>query len=194
MEQMQPQNVIEKKEDTKMFNIEVLHQIDEKTMEKLLAIREVSFSKDWKEYEDAKEFYFSEISKPENISLALKKGEELMGFLLAMPHNVVQAELVVDDPEMPIDDHCFYIETMEIEPEIQKSLAGGKMFFRMLDLMIAQAKEKGVNRFTMHARVNTGLSLAVQRGFGKIIKEVRRIEQWKWNANEPSDYILGVIE
>ena len=177
-----------------MYQIEVLRNISEKMLRQLLAIREIAFSKDWREYEDAKEFYTAEIANPENIALIFEKGEELAGFLLAMPHNVIQVELVADDPQMQVDDHCFYIETMQVDPEIQKSLAGGRIFFRMLKMLFVEAEKHGINRFSMHARVNTGLSEAAQRGFGKMIKEVRRIEKWKWNGNEPADYLSGVYE
>jgi hypothetical protein len=177
-----------------MYTIEILHEINGAMLEQLLNIRKIAFSGDWKEYDDVKEFYAAEVSKSQNIALALKREGELVGFLLAMPHNLIQSELSVDDPQMPIDDNCFYVETMEISPNIQKSLAGGKMFLRMLHLMIEEAAKHNVKHFSMHAMVNSGLSLAVQRYFGKTIKNVRRIEHWKWNGYEPSDYIFGIVD
>jgi len=190
---MQSQPNIEKKEDA-MHSLEVITSASDDFLKSLLEMQDKAYPAGW-EYEDAEEYYRKMIESSENINIILKEKEKIIGYVLLVPHNKVREELLADDPRMEEDSNRFYIETMEIDPEIGKTLAGGKLFFKMLGKVFEEAEKKGINKFSMHARVSTGLSKAVQRYFGTMMTEVRRIENWPYyNGQEPTDYMLGTYE
>lgn len=177
-----------------MHFFEVIHTADEKFIKELLAMQDKAYPEGW-QYADAEDYYRKMIQDPENLNIILKEKEKLIGYILAIPHNNAMTELKEVDPLMAEDSERFYIETMEMLPEIQKTLGGGKLFFRMLGKLFAEAEKRGIHKFSMHARVSTGLSNSVQRYFGKMMTEVRRIEKWPfYNGDESTDYMLGTYE
>ena len=168
-----------------MYSIEVVHHADDAFIRELLKMRSEAFPEGW-EYTDAKDYYQKMIEDPNNISIIIKDKDEILGYLLAIPHNKAIVELKKDDPLMKDDSECFYIETMEIHPELQKT----GLFLKMLYKLFEEAEKHGIDKFSMHARVNNSLSSVVQRRF--IATEVRRVENWPYyNAMEPTDYIIA---
>ena len=123
--------------------------------------------------------------------MCLYEGNEVVGYLLAVPHNKVYEELKADDPAMKQDAERFYIETIAVAPEHRN----GRGSFKMILAMIEEAGRRGCNKFSMHTRVDNGLSRTVQKYFGEMITEVRRIENWPYYYNgEPTEYMLGTYE
>ncbi len=190
--QFQPQ-ILERKEN-EMHSINVIHEASDSFIKELLEMQDKSYPAGW-QYEDAAEYYKRMIESPENINIVLKEKEKVIGYVLVIPHNDVVTELREVDPLMKEDLNRFYIETLEIVPEIQKTLAGGKLFFQMLGKLFEESGKRGINKFSMHARVSTGLSKVVQRYFGKMMTEVRQIENWPYyDGQEPTCYMLGTYE
>jgi len=85
-------------------------------------------------------------------------------------------ELRQADPELAEDSDRLYIETMEIVPEFGRTLAGGRLFLLISKALLDEAGKRGVNKFSQHARVASGLSRAFQKLYGDMVTQVRRIE------------------
>jgi hypothetical protein len=174
--------------------IKIVSAFNEAVYLGILEVKKKAMPADW-EYDDAMEYYKEALENSNNIHVILCKGKEMMGYLLAVPHNDValDGEMMEADPEIKGDAERYYIETMEIVPELQKTLLGGRLFFKMLHILLAEAEKRfSINKFSMHARVSAGMSRAVQRYFGDMIKTVRHIENWRYyNGEESTDYIEG---
>lgn len=171
-----------------MQTTEVAHAYIPELLASILEIDKKSFEE---QYEDAEEYYRAALENPENINIFLKEEEKNIGYLLAIPHNVAREELKKDDPGMPEDSKRFYVETIEVLPEYRK----GRGFLKMIMAMIKEAESRGINNFSMHTRVENGLSRAVQKYFGRMIKTVRHIEKWPYYQNsEPTEYLEGTYD
>lgn len=190
-------NTTERREDKMQPKIEIVSAFDKAVLKGILDVKKKSFPDGW-EYEDAAEYYKEALENPRNIHIVLRKGKEMAGYLLAVPHNDValDEEMMEADPEIKGDAERYYIETMEIIPELQKTLSGGKIFFKMLYKLFDEAETRfGINKFSMHARVSAGTSEVIRKYFGDMITEVRRIENWRfYNGQEPTDYMEGIYQ
>jgi len=184
---MQPQPNIEKKE-TVMQTTSIESGYSPELLSSILAIDKASFDE---QYDDAEHYYREALENPENINVTLHEGSEVVGYLLAVPHNKIYEELKEDDQEMEPNAERMYIETIAITPEHRN----GRGSFKMILAMIEEAGKRGCNKFSMHTRVDNGLSRTVQKYFGDMITKVRRIENWKYYYNgEPTDYMEGTFE
>lgn len=191
---LQPQQNSQERKERPMHFIEIADGFTEERLRAILNLEDKSFPKDW-QYEDGEKYYKDMLEDVSNLNLFLKEGEKIIGYLLAIPHDKVYEELKENDPLMLQDSERLYIETMEIDPVIQKTLLGGKLCFRMLEVLIQEAKNRGIHKFSMHARVSNGLSSAIQKYFRGVITDVRRIEEWTYyNNEEPVDYMLADVE
>ena len=117
-----------------------------------------------------------------------------IGYLLAIPHNdaVHNDELRQADPDLIEDPDRLYIETMEIVPEFGRSLAGGRLCLIMLKALHEEAGKKGINRFSMHVRVTTGLNQVLRKIYCDMLTQFRLIDNWPfYNGEEPTEYIEG---
>jgi len=111
---------------------------------------------------------------------------------MAIPHNdaVHYEELRQADPDLVEDPDRLYIETMEIVPEYGRSLLGGRLCMMMLRALVEEAGKRGINSFSMHARVTTGLNRALRKIYGDMLTQFRTIESWPfYNGEEPTEYI-----
>lgn len=181
------QNIIEKRE-VLMQTTEVVYSYAPQYLSAILEIDKKSFEK---QYDDADKYYREALENPENINVFLKEGGELVGYLLAIPHKQAYEDLKKDDPKMPKDSSRFYVETIEVLPNHRI----GKGAFKMILAMIDEAGKRGTNKFSMHIRVENGLSRLVQKYFGRMITEVRKIENWPYYSNgESTEYVEGTYE
>ncbi len=179
-----------KKGERIMYQIVVLREPNDSILNQLMELRRKAFPSGWNEYADIS-YYAESIIDPKNLVVVLLDGENLLGFLLATPHNVAREDLIVEDPLMEEKENCFYVETIEMSPELTGSLAGGRSFFRMMQVFVSEAAKMGINYFSMHARADSGLSDVIKRYFKHNENIVRRIEKWPWNIDGPVDYIAG---
>lgn len=145
-------------------------------------------------YPDAEEYFATLLRDDKTIHILLRRERRPIGYLLAIPHNdaVHDEELRQADPDLIEDPDRLYIETMEIVPEIGRSLAGGRLCLMMLRTLIEEAGKRGIFSFSMHTRVNSGLSTALRKIYGNMLTQFRRIENWPfYNGEEPTEYIEG---
>lgn len=166
-----------------MQTAEVLRVFSNEILSDVLLIERNSFPKKW-EYEDAEEYYENMLKNKNNINIFLNDNGKRVGYLLAIPHNDAVKELKNDDPELKEDPMKYYIETIAILPELR----GKKGLPKMLEKLIDECKYRGINKISMHARVNNRLSEIIQNKFS--VTGIRRINKWKYyNFEEPADYI-----
>jgi len=143
-------------------------------------------------YADAEEYYGRQLCNKNTIHILLRRDQRPIGYLLAIPHNDAahDEELRQADPDFTEDLDRLYIETMEIVPEYGRSLIGGRLCLMMLRSLVEEAGKRGINRFSMHARVTTGLNQALRKIYGDMLTQFRTIENWPfYNCEEPTEYI-----
>jgi ribosomal protein S18 acetylase RimI-like enzyme len=116
----------------------------------------------------------------------LKEGGKAIGYIIAVPHEDLYVELVESDSEFPNDSDRYYVETLCILPEARKGMG----FMKLILKLIEEAESRGRHKFSMHVRVENGLSQVIQKFFGKMVTKVRRVEKLSYfNYEEPADYI-----
>jgi ribosomal protein S18 acetylase RimI-like enzyme len=184
------ENTKEKKEE--WFDIEVIRGFDGNVLEGILEIENECFPVDWG-YDDAESYYKDALENPENINIVLRKDKKIAGYLLAVFYDELLAdeEFMEADPDFKGDSERYYIETIGIIPEYRQNADGNKMYFNMLKKLLEEAMSRnGIHKFSLHARVNSGFSLNLQKSLGRIVTKVRRIDKWKYyNDEEPTDYL-----
>jgi hypothetical protein len=114
--------------------------------------------------------------------------------MLNVPQPDVVKDVKANDPEIEDDPECVYSETMEIAPQFRGSVFGGKVFVRMVNLGVEEAVHRGYKRFCTHARKSIGLHTAIQKFFGDRVTKTREIPKWRWVADEPYQYIEGILK
>jgi hypothetical protein len=163
---------------------EVVKEFSDEVLNSILKIENDSFPPEW-EYDDAEEYYTEILNNKNNIVIILKNNDQIIGHIIAKPHNDTWAEIKNDDPLMREDVNRYYIETMAILPECR----GGYGYLDLTYAVIKEVKKRGTDKFSMHIRRANGLSKSFQKLFGKDVTELRFIEKWKWANGEPYDYI-----
>lgn len=176
-----------------VYSVEAVRGYSYAMLRDILAAYRDAMPENW-HYSDAEE-YFGKLLRDENtIHILLRRDERPIGYLVAIPHNDAahDEELWQADPDLTEDPDRLYIETMEIVPEYGRTLIGGRLFLLMSKALLDEAGKRGINKFSQHARVTSGLSRAFQKLYGDMVTQVRRIENWPfYNGEEPTDYIEG---
>lgn len=174
------------------FTIEIVRAFSEEALHNILTAYRKGMP--W-QYSDADEYFREMLLDKECVHIILRNGVTPSGYLLAKPQLAAarDIELMDADPQFVPDPDRYYVETMEIDPEIRNSLSGGKLFFQMLQAMIDEVDRRfGINKFSMHVRVGNGASASVQRYFIGMIIPIRRIKAWHfYNGKDAADYLEG---
>jgi hypothetical protein len=174
-----------------MYSVEAIRGYSDDMLRDILAAYCDAMPESW-HYSDAEEYFGALLRNENTIHILLRREQRPIGYLLAIPHNdaVHDDELRQADPELAEDQYRLYIETMEIVPEYGRSLAGGRLFLLMSKALLDEAGKRGIFKFSMHARVTTGLNHALQKIYGDMLTKCRTIEQWPfYNGEEPTEYI-----
>lgn len=165
-------------------------QHSKENAEHLIRLHNESFY-DGGQYDDAEVFFDQVLKEDHNINIILKDGNDVVGLLIARPHNIVQKEIGDDDaPMRPHEEPRFYIETMGILPGYRGKFGHIKMIYKLIE----EAKRRGIRNFSTHVRKSNGLSYSMQKLFGKKLTHIREIESWKWVNNEPYHYVEGTFD
>jgi hypothetical protein len=175
------------------YTVEVIKGYSSSILRDILTISSEAEPESW-QYPNAQEYYGETLRDENTIHILLRRDQLPIGYLLAIPHNdaVHDEELRQADPGLVEDPDRLYIETMEIVPEFGRSLAGGRLCLMMLRTLIEEAGKRGIFSFSMHTRVNSGLSSALRKIYGSMLTQFRRIENWPfYNGEEPTEYIEG---
>jgi len=166
--------------------------VDENIIKNVMAVVDAAAIDGLNDWDDSADYIREKLEDAKNINIILKDDGMVVGYLLAVPHNDALAELKDADSVLREDAARYYVELVEILSGRRRGIGLLKLLFRIVE---EAEKRFGVNKFSMHARVNTGLSRVVQKYFGNMITSVRRIEHWKYYCGEePVDYIEGTYK
>lgn len=166
----------------------------------LVALIQKSVPEEWiKEwtYEGMEEEYKELLKDPEALIVIARKDNNIVGLIAGVPHNAVATDEEFEDadPNMQEDSDRRYIEAALIDPDMQKTLAGGRIFFGMMNQFIAECRKKGIVKFSTHARISNGLSEFLKRYISQhpnqfLLEKSRVIPNWKfYGETEPIEYL-----
>lgn len=175
------ENIIEQKRDISLF---IANEFSEENLQNVLKMEKKCFSESW-QFDDAEQYFKEMLENKENINIFLKQGAEVVGYILAKPHNDMVDDLVDDDKDLMKKDNFYYIETIEIIPEARGIGGASRLLLGICD----EAGKRNVKNFSIHARTVNGFSEKLKKIFDKKITLVRKIENWKHADNEPYEYI-----
>ena len=173
-----------------MYSVDILREFNEANLHDVLTAYRSAMPESW-HFPDTDEYYAGQLRNRNSIHVLLKKNSLPIGYLLAIPHNeaIADAELRSADPKLFAELHRLYIETMEIAPEYARSLVGGKLCLMMLRTLHEEAWKRGINKFSMHVRISTGLNMALRKIYGDMLTTFRKIDNWPfYNGEEPTEY------
>jgi GNAT superfamily N-acetyltransferase len=154
------------------------------SLDAILNLEKKCFPKEW-QYEDGKYYFARALKKASNLNIFLCCKGMIVGYLLAVPHNDARKEINKFDPLMQSSRNRLYIETVEVLPE-HRGRGGSKLLFSRL---CREAKRRGVNNFSIHARRKNRLNAMIKKMFIKGLTKARPIERWHFGGNEKYEYI-----
>ena len=179
----------------RMYSIELIREYSDDVLYDILAVYHSALPTSW-HYPGAASYFGKQLHNKNTIQLLLRRDGRPVGYLLAIPHNdaVCDMELKLADPYLIEDPNRLYVEEMEVLPEFTRSLAGGKLCLMMLSTFIEEAGTRGIHKFSMHARVTTGLNQALRKIYGDMLTLFRRVDKFSfYNYEEPTEYIEGDV-
>lgn len=154
-------------------------------LSEILGIEARCFPVGW-QYPDAKEYYTQALHEPENLSLGLKVGQILIGYLLATPYSSALRWVGNADPDMAAHDAVmYYVNTIGILPE-WRGVGGATRILRKLE---REATTRGALSLAMHARTANGFNILARRLAGSRLIRARWLDNWSWADGEPYEYI-----
>jgi ribosomal protein S18 acetylase RimI-like enzyme len=151
----------------------------------VLTIETNCFPLSW-QYPDSEGYYAEALNDTNNLSLGLKAGEAIVGYLLAIPHGTALSWLGDADPDMVASDHeRYYVDTIAVLPE-WNGRGGATALMRELE---REAAARGLASLAIHARTVNGLNALVRRLAGERLIRTRWLDNWRWADGEPYEYI-----
>lgn len=175
------ENEIEKR---KNFIAKIVEGFNEEILDKIIELEEKCFPQGW-QFEDAKDYFSEALENKKNINVILQNSSNVVGYALFVPLGDVFEELSSADPEIENSSNTLYLETIEILPESRGS--GGVE--KMLEIAEEEAKKRGIEKISIHARKINNFNDKIKKIFGCKIISSRDIEKWKYGESEPYEYI-----
>jgi len=166
------------------LTVEILDDFNELTLRDILFLENICFPVEW-HYPDPDKYYTAILRDKRNINILLKDDRKTTGYILSVPHDTVRTELLKYDPEMKSDNARYYIETIGVLPQYRRR--GGAT--KLLHALCEEANRKGINNFSIHARISNGLNIMISNLFKGLITESRKIDSWKFGGGEAYEYI-----
>jgi GNAT superfamily N-acetyltransferase len=170
------------------YSLCVVRLYDKQILKDILLLERVCFPIDW-QYNDAGKHYANMLKDRSCINILLKLNGSTVGYLLARPAEKVFDDLKEYDKDLKMVGGLYYLETVQILPDHQG--AGGSK--RLIHCMIEEAKEQGVNRFSVHARITNKFNSKIRHMFKGMLNEGRIIEKWAFGGGEPFEYIEWTV-
>lgn len=175
-----------------MYRVDVIRGRGDAVLREILSLSRAATPASWA-YPDEEEYYGEQLANARAIHLLLRRGEEAVGYLFALPLDEVLAdeEFRRADPELRAEGDRLYVETMTILPRYVGSLVGGRLCLLLLRVLSDQeAPARGFRKFAMHARVATGLNRVVRSLYEGMVTASRTIERWPYyGGEEPTEYL-----
>lgn len=165
------------------INVEVITEATEDLVKQIMELGESTYP--ISSNGDDVATYFDDFNNPEYINIILRREDRIIGYLLATPQKDACILLKTIDPEMLDDKNIYYVDTMITMPG--ERLSNG--FVLLLSAMFEEAKNRGINKFSLHARKSNGLSRTVLRLFPSA--KCYRTIKFRDYSDELFDYIEG---
>lgn len=121
-----------------------------------------------------------------NINVFLKKDEQVVGWILATPHNDAVNELRNDDTGMKEDPARYYIDKLAVIPEHRQGL----IFVHLIYAMFEEANRRGFHKFSTHVLCGNGLNKVIMKLFKHTLTERRKV-LLAINGNATFEYLEG---
>jgi ribosomal protein S18 acetylase RimI-like enzyme len=151
----------------------------------ILTIEAGCFPAAW-QYPDAEDFFAGALHDPDNLTLGLKAGQVIVGYLLATPYDAALSCLRDADPDMVASDAGqYYVDTIAVLPE-WNGRGGATSLMRELEREAAACE---LPSLAIHARTLNGLNALVRRLAGERLIRTRWLDNWSWADGEPYEYI-----
>jgi GNAT superfamily N-acetyltransferase len=133
------------------------------------------------------DYYTEQLANPRNINVVyVSDSGEILGHILARPHNEAVEDYLDGDPLMNYSDvPTYYVDHLNVDA----SVSGRSIGMILILAMAKEANRLNVYRFSNHCRTTNGLSAAVQRRFKDGLHVIRRIPSYVDCNNEPFDYL-----
>lgn len=163
--------------------VEILSDFKELALQDILLIENICFPVEW-HYPNADKYYTAMLRDKKNINILLKDYRKTIGYILSVPHDTARTELLKYDPEIKADNSRYYIETIGVFPQYRRR--GGAT--KLLHALCEEANRKGINNFSIHARISNGLNIMILNLFKGLITESRKIDSWKFGGGEAYEY------
>ena len=169
-------------------HIEIIKEFTETALKEVLLLEKECFPKEW-QYDGVAEYYTAMLKDRNNINIFLKDGDNIAGYLLAVPLKYVFDSLKEYDSGLKLDEEndkiTIYLETIQILPAF-RGMGGAK---KLIMTMCNEGKKMEMEKFSIHARKMNGLNEKVKKLFAGQIAESRSIDAWHYGGNEPYEYI-----
>lgn len=180
-----------KEQEEIILDAETVNEFSNDYLKAILDLEKGCFPPDW-QYKDAEEYYKEILKDNGNINIFLKCNNKIGGYLLATPFKKAFGSLKKYDSELklnPGSEKMIYLETIQILPEFRGMNGAEKLIIKMCE----EGKNRGMKKFSIHARKKNKLDKKVKKMFsGKIITS-RNIKKWHYGGNEPYRYIECLI-
>lgn len=166
------------------FTSEIVKVFKNQFLKDILFIENACFPKDW-QYNDPEQYYTEVLRNRKNIIIFLKDINKTVGCIISIQHDTARKELIQYDPEMKSDNARYYIDSIAVLPQYRDKGGAKKLIYQLCD----EANERGIYKFSIHARTVNGLNILIKKIFEKMITGARKIESWAFGGGEPYDYI-----
>jgi len=152
----------------------------------ILTIEAGCFPAAW-QYPDAEDFFARALHDPDNLTLGLKAGQVIVGYLLATPYDAALSCLRDADPKMVASNagQQYYVDTIAVLPE-WNGRGGATALMRELE---REAAARGLPSLAIHARTANGLNVLVRRLAEERLIRTRWLDNWSWADGEPYEFI-----
>ena len=152
----------------------------------ILTIEAGCFPAAW-QYPDAEDFFARALHDPDNLTLGLKAGQVIVGYLLATPYDAALSCLRDADPKMVASNagQQYYVDTIAVLPEWN---GRGRATALMRELE-REAAARGLPSLAIHARTANGLNVLVRRLAEERLIRTRWLDNWSWADGEPYEFI-----
>lgn len=168
--------------------VEVVKKYSPDVLTDVLSIIEQSFPEYWEESGEIS-YYRGLLEHDDSIVILLREREKTVGCLIAAPQDFALREIKKYDPLMKKDNDRLYIDTLAIVPNYRKKFG----YFMLIIALLTEVRRRGICRFSMHLRVETGFNKRIQALFGKHITLSREV-CWKWNhGEEKMEYVEAMF-
>jgi ribosomal protein S18 acetylase RimI-like enzyme len=173
-----------KPKDLEKIDFVRVDDFDDGHLNNILMLEGKCFPKDW-QYDNAPEYYTGVLKNKDNINIFLKKDNEVVGYILAIPHNNMVDDLLGDDEFLEKKDNFYYIETIQIIPQA-RGIGGSE---KLLIAVCKEAGRRGISSFSIHARLSNGFADRLRKIFKGKISTKREMHSWKYGGGEAYEYI-----